>query len=184
MRAFEGAILSNQTFMPPGAPVSMMGSRSPSACMLHLLPVSLCLLLYFSWGVFWPGWSLNLSSSLAFSPLLPVDLRVSGHPVACPFSPGLRAGDDFSVLQVHPHHHGAYPQQPPPPPPTPPVESAPVRPGPRPYLLFLVPGLPHPTPGWDRGGLLQHPGLLHVQHLTPLLSRVRAQPQHVLEGEL
>lgn len=58
-----------------------------------------------------------------------------------------------------------------------------VVPGPG-LTLLLVPGLPHPAPGRDCGGLLQHPGLLHVQHLAPLLPRVCAQPQHVLEREL
>ena len=55
---------------------------------------------------------------------------------------------------------------------------------PQPHAHFSAPGLPHPALGRGRGGLLQHPGLLQVQHPAALRSRVCAQPQSVLEGEL
>lgn len=159
-----------------GLPLPARGIFSRSLCIWVSLTV-------FPMGCLHAGLSLNLSSSLGFSPFLPVGLCLSGHLFTCPCSPGLGAGNDLSVLQVHPHHHGAYPQLPHWPPSSP-VASAPLRPGPRPHPPFSLPGLPHPAPGRDRGGLLQHPGLLHVQHLTSLLPRVCAKPQHVLEGEL
>lgn len=77
---------------------------------MRLLPVSGCLLLRFP-RVSSLGLSLNLSSSLGVSSALPVGLHLSRHLCAAPCSPGLRAGNDLSVLQVHPHHHGAYPTQ-------------------------------------------------------------------------
>lgn len=114
-----------------GLPLPARGVFSLSLCIWVSLTI-------FPMGCLHAGLSLNLSSSLGFSPFLPVGLCLSGHLFTCLCSPGLGAGNDLSVLQVHPHHHGAYPQLPHWPP-SPPVASAPVRPGPRPHPPLLIP---------------------------------------------
>lgn len=119
------------------------------------------------------------ASKSLFPPWGPPSLFSASWPLLS--SSGFGARNDLSVLQVHPHHHGAYLTYAPPNPCLPHL-PAPVLPQASP--LFLVPGLPYPASGRYCRGFFQHPGLFHVQHLPSLLPGVCAQSQHVLEREL